>query len=150
MAVIAIAGMVMVSACTTTATPTVTPSVTPSATPSATPISIASFNQSDNNKTVSVKSGDIFQVTLEENPSTGYMWNASVTSGLNVINTTYLPSNTTLAGAPGLRQWNVEATDMGNQTFSAVYTRSNAPATGNQTTYVLNVNVSAPMLGMLP
>jgi inhibitor of cysteine peptidase len=99
---------------------------------------------------VSVKAGDTFQVTLEENPSTGYAWNVSVTSGLNVINSTYLPSNTTLAGVPGLRQWQIMAEGTGDQKFSAVYVRPNATAIGNETTFVLNVNVTALMLGMLP
>ncbi|MGA9139803.1 MAG: protease inhibitor I42 family protein [Methanocella sp.] len=145
MAVIAIAGMVMVSACTSTVTPTATPTATPSATPTATPPvnAVASFNQSNNNTTVSVKTGDIFKITLEENPSTGYTWNASVTSGLNIVNSTYLAPNTTLVGAPGLHMWQIQANGTGMQTFSGVYKRSFENVTGNQTAYILKVNVTA-------
>lgn len=151
-AIIAIAGMVMVSACTTTVTPSATPSASPTATPSATPSpgTMAAFNQSDNNKTVNVKSGETFTVTLEENPSTGYAWNISVTSGLTIINDTYLPTNTSLVGAGGLHEWQVEATDTGDQQFSGIYMRPQAPIDGNETAYVLKVNVAVPTPGILP
>jgi inhibitor of cysteine peptidase len=144
-----IAGMIMVSACTSSVTPTATPVATPTAAPSATPLppvsnnTTAAYNVSDNNKTVSVKNGESFKVTLEENPSTGYGWNASVTSGLTLVNSTYLPPNTTLVGAPGLREWQVMANGTGDQQFSAVYKRSWEPTFGNETAYVLNVTVTA-------
>ncbi len=70
MAVVAIAGMVMVSACTSTVTPSATPTATPSATPNATPTAtppvnaLAAYNESNNGTTVSAKSGDIFEITL--------------------------------------------------------------------------------------
>jgi inhibitor of cysteine peptidase len=141
MALVAIAGMVMVSACTSTVTPTATPSVSPTPTP---PVkAVAAFNQTNNNTTVSVKTGDIFEITLEENPSTGYSWNVSVTSGLNVINNTYLPPNTSLLGATGMHMWQIQANGTGMQKFSGVYARSFENLTGNETTYVLNVNVTA-------
>lgn len=144
MAVIAIACMVAVSACTATVTPTATPTASPSpvATPTATPNVSASFDLSNNNATVSVKNGDIFQITLEENPTTGYLWNASVTSGLTIVNDTFLPSSTAV-GAPGLRQWQVQANAVGTQTFSAVYMRSSEPIVGNETSYILHVDVTA-------
>ncbi len=152
LAVVVIAGMILVSACTGTGTPTAIPTATPSATPSPAPSNntIAAYNQSDNNKTVSAKIGDKFTVTLDENPSTGYSWYMSVTNGLTIVNDTYLPPNTTLVGAPGLHVWQIEADGTGDQKFSAIYKRLQEPPTGNETTYVLNVNVTAPMLGIFP
>ncbi|HEY3274454.1 MAG TPA: protease inhibitor I42 family protein [Methanocella sp.] len=151
LAVVVIAGMMMVSACTGTATPTATPSATPSVTPSgaptATPLpsvsnnTTAAYGQSDNNKTVNVKAGETFTITLDENPSTGYSWNASVTSGLAIANSTYLPPNTTLVGAPGLHQWRITANATGDQKFNATYKRPFEPVLGNETAFVLNVKV---------
>jgi len=103
----------------------------------------AAYNQSNNNTTVNVKNGENFTITLEENPSTGYAWNASVTSGLTIVNSTYLPSNTTLVGAPGLREWRITANGTGDQKFSAIYKRSWEPTFGNETAYNLNVTVTA-------
>jgi inhibitor of cysteine peptidase len=150
LALVVIAGMIMASACTGTGTPTVTPSATPlaatSGAPSASPLplsnnSTAAFTQSDNNRTVNITSGKNFTVTLEENPSTGYAWNASVTSGLTIVNDTYLPPNTSLLGAPDPHEWRILATGTGEQRFSATYKRPNEPLVGNETTYVLKVIV---------
>jgi inhibitor of cysteine peptidase len=99
------------------------------------------FNQSDNNRTVSVNSGKSFTVTLEENPSTGYAWNVSVTSGLTIVNDTYLPPNTTLVAVPGLHEWRVLVNGTGDQKFNGTYKRPQEPLTGNETTYVLNLKV---------
>jgi inhibitor of cysteine peptidase len=91
---------------------------------------------------VNVKNGETFTVYLEENLSTGYSWNVSVTSGLIIVNDTYLPPNTTLLGAAGLHEWRINATGTGVQNFSAIYRRPFEPVLGNETTFVLNVNVT--------
>jgi inhibitor of cysteine peptidase len=139
LAAVIIIGTIMVSACTGTVTPTATPAVTPTATPS--PGTMAVFNQSDNNKTVEIKNGETFKVILDENPSTGYSWNVSVTSGLTIVNDTYLPPVTDLLGVSGMHEWHVKATGTGDQQFSGVYKRPWEPVFGNETTYVLNVKV---------
>jgi inhibitor of cysteine peptidase len=155
LALVLIAGMIAVSACTSTVTPSATPSATPSVAPSVTPLpssnnTIAAYNQSDKNKTVNAKTGETFTVTLDDNPSTGYAWNVSVTSGLTIVNDTYLPANTTLVGVPGLHVWRITANGTGNQSFGGIYRRPQEPLIGNETTYLLNVSVVAPMLGALP
>ncbi len=151
LALVIIAGMIMVSACTGTGTPTAAPSATPSAVPSVTPtappsnnttVTMASYGQSDNNTTVSAKNGETFKISLEDNPSTGYVWNVSVTSGLTIVNNTYLPPNTTLVGAPGIREWQVTVNGTGTQQFSGIYKRPLEPLIGNETTYLLNVKIA--------
>jgi inhibitor of cysteine peptidase len=151
LAMVVIAGMIMVSACTSTVTPTAVPSATPSAAPSAAPsatplppasnITTAAYNQSDNNKTVSAKAGENFTITLEENPSTGYAWNVTVTSGLAIVNDTYLPPNTSLLGAPGLHEWRIKVNGTGDQKFNGTYKRPQEQLVGNETTFVLNIKV---------
>jgi inhibitor of cysteine peptidase len=108
----------------------------------ATPdVEVKSFNATDNNSTVDIKKGDTFKVVLDENPSTGYSWNASVTSGLSIVNDTYLPPNTDLLGASGTHVWEIKATGAGEQAFSGVYKRPWEPAMGNETMYMLTVKI---------
>jgi inhibitor of cysteine peptidase len=90
---------------------------------------------------VSVKNGENFTVILIDNPSTWYAWNASVTSGLIIVNERYLPSSTGLLGPPGLHQWRVMANGTGDQKFNGTYVRPMEPRAGNETVYVLNVKI---------
>ncbi len=124
---------------TPTATPTATASPTPS--PTATPI-LPVYNESDNNKTVALALGSPFIVRLDENPTTGYSWNVSVTGGLNITDDTFIPPTSGLIGAGGIHTWSMLTTKTGLQEFSGVYMRSWENKTGNETTYMLKVNVT--------
>jgi inhibitor of cysteine peptidase len=130
MAVVLITGMVMISACTSTTNENQTANTTPT------------FNESYNNQTETMKSGETFKVVLDENPTTGYSWNVSVTGGLTVLNDTYLAPNTTLVGAGGQHEWLVEATGTGDQQFSGIYKRPWEPVFGNETTFTLNITIT--------
>lgn len=124
LAIVAILGATMAAGCTTSDTAAKT------------------YNDSNNNSTVTVKGGETFNISLAENPTTGYSWNVSVTSGLSIVNDTYLPSNTSLVGAGGLRVWQLKATGTGDQEFNAIYKRSWEPLFGNETTYRLAVKIA--------
>jgi inhibitor of cysteine peptidase len=91
-------------------------------------------------KTMAV--GTSFMVMLQENPTTGYSWNVSVTSGLNITNDTYIPPTSGLAGAGGIHTWSVLTTKTGIQEFSGIYMRPWENVTGNETSYLLKVNVT--------
>jgi len=99
--------------------------------------------EEQNTATVHVNQSTIITVELAENPTTGYQWNMTVTSGLRILNDTYVPSDTTgkLVGSGGTRTWDIAAEATGNQAISAVYQRSWEPATGNETSFLLNVIV---------
>lgn len=84
-----------------------------------------------------LKIGKTRDITLNENPSTGYSWTVTVTEGLEIVNDTYLgPDNNRRMGAGGTRVWTVKATGTGNQTFSGVYRQSWRPAGDADIMYV--------------
>jgi inhibitor of cysteine peptidase len=97
--------------------------------------------ETGNITTLNLNKGTVFTVRLNENPTTGYSWNASVTSGLTILNSTYVSSGSGLMGAGGVHEWKIEATGTGTQQFNAVYERS-WEKFGNETQYQLIINVA--------
>lgn len=104
---------------------------------------MVTFTETDNGKTQNVAQGSHFAVQLQENPTTGYMWNATVSSGLVIKSSDFsqTPAAAGLVGSGGTRTWVILANDTGDQKFSASYRRSWEPVTGNETAFVVNVNV---------
>jgi len=87
--------MLLLSGCTTqpagtpTATPTATSMPTTAVPTTTVPINMTDFdvyNETANNTTATIPLGSGgLMVRLAENPSTGYSWNATVTSGLTIV-----------------------------------------------------------------
>jgi len=105
---------------------------------------MVTFTQADNNTTKQVAAGSQFAVQLASNPTTGFDWNASVSQGLVITNESYKqnanPGN--MVGVGGNQMWIVKANAAGKQTFSAIYKQPWMPTTGNETAFVLYVNVT--------
>lgn len=144
-----LAGMLILSGCTTEqpeGTPTTTPPTTAVPTTSV-PIDMKDmtvYNETANGTTVKIPlgSGGLI-VQLAENPSTGFAWNATVTSGLAIVDDFYEadPLAQGRVGAGGSHSWVLSGTAAGEQKFSAVYKRSWENVTGSEDTFVLNVLV---------
>ena len=98
------------------------------------------IGMSGNATTVSMDKGTVFTVRLDENPTTGYTWNATTTSGITVLNSTYI-SGGNLPGAGGVHEWKIQVTGTGAQEFGATYERS-WETLGNETQYHLIINVA--------
>ena len=98
-----------------------------------------SFNQTDTNKTITVKPGETIKVLLDENPTTGYSWAFNVTSGLTIAKDTYHEPASGLIGAGGVHEWQIKSSGTGSQQISAVYKRPWEPTFGNETAFVLNI-----------
>jgi inhibitor of cysteine peptidase len=96
----------------------------------------------DNGKTITVNEGVSIKVSLDENPTTGYSWNETVTAGLTVVDSKYVSSGSGMMGAGGVHEWTLKATGKGQQQFSAVYKRPWEPIAGNETTFALNISVT--------
>lgn len=81
----------------------------------------SALTQADNGRTVSAQVGDKLQIRLTENPSTGYLWQATAAEGLVITRTEYQPDDRsgTLAGSGGVRTWTLELTKPGSHEFSA-------------------------------
>lgn len=116
---------------------------TPTQIPTVQPEERMVYNESANNSTVNVTAGKEFVIELRENPTTGYMWNATVTSGLLIVNDTYAMDAAApgMVGVGGTHSWLLKGTGTGMQQFRATYMRSWENVTGSEDRYVLNVNV---------
>jgi len=82
-------------------------------------------------------------VSLNENPTTGFEWNVTNSTGLEIVNSTYTTDEAPegMVGVGGVHTWILKAVEVGNQTFDAVYKRSWEPTTGEEDSYALNVTV---------
>ncbi|NLV27587.1 MAG: protease inhibitor I42 family protein [Methanomicrobiales archaeon] len=86
--------------------------------------------------------GETTEISLKENPTTGYTWNVSVTDGLVIVDDTFIgPDDKRVVGAGGTHVWRIKATDVGSQFFSGVYRRSWEPPGDDDTRYSKEFNV---------
>ena len=68
---------------------------TPTAAPTTTaPVEQFAFNETDDNRTVTVPAGSEIVISLDENPTTGYSWNVTSARGLQYVNDTFIPPKT--------------------------------------------------------
>lgn len=145
-AVVLLAGMLVLSGCTTQ--PATTPATTTVPTTS-TPVGgndMKVYNETANGTTVKIPLGTGgCIVQLAENPTTGYSWNETVTAGIAIVNDTYIqdPHSQGMVGVGGTRVWTLAGTAAGEQKFSAVYKRSWENVTGSEDTFVLNILVGS-------
>jgi inhibitor of cysteine peptidase len=141
-----LAGMLVLSGCTTQPATNTTPTPTAVPTTSA-PVGgndMKVYNETANGTIVKIPLGTGgCIVQLAENPTTGYSWNATVTSGLAIVNDTYTqdPVSQGMVGAGGIHSWILKGTAAGEQKFSAVYMRSWENVTGSEDKFVLNILV---------
>lgn len=100
-------------------------------------------NETQNGATVYVNKSTDITVALNENPTTGYQWNLTLSPGLSLINDTYVSSDPSgkLMGAGGTHSWDMVASETGTQTIHAVYRRSWETVTGNETAFDMTVIV---------
>ena len=107
---------------------------------------MVTLTEADNGKTEDVTQNTRFAVVLSENPTTGFSWNATLSPGLELQSSDYHQDDapTGMVGVGGTRTWVIVAKDPGDQKFSAVYKRSWEQATGNETTYSVNIRVVKP------
>lgn len=100
------------------------------------------YTMSANGSTVDLKRDTVFMVVLPENGgSTGYLWDITSTQGLDVLKSWFVPGSKGLIGEPGTREWVIRAAGSGEQKFKITLMRSFEAATGNESTFVLTVNV---------
>jgi predicted secreted protein len=135
-----------------TETPTGQASVTGSELPGITPSAPAeggkkmvTFTNADDGKTGDITQNTRFAVELAENPTTGFMWNATLSPGLELQSTDFRqsPEASGMTGAGGTRTWIIIAHDLGEQKFSATYKRSWENVTGNETAYHVSIRVAS-------
>jgi inhibitor of cysteine peptidase len=104
---------------------------------------MVTFTESDNGTTGTIAHNTRFAIVLAENPTTGFMWNATLSPGLELQSSDYRQNDAApgMVGVGGSRTWIIIAKDPGAQNFSASYRRSWENVTGNEKSYSVNINV---------
>lgn len=93
-------------------------------------------DESNSGETINIVLDSLIIIKLEDNPTTGYQWEYSLTDRLSMLGETYDPSDTSgdVVGAGGTHIWILYAFDTGTYTFSAVYKRPFEELTGDEKT----------------
>jgi inhibitor of cysteine peptidase len=142
--------VLLVSGCTQQATtPPAQTAVTTQPSPTVTMTTMAegkkmfTFTEADNGKSGYITQNTRFAVVLAENPTTGFMWNATLSPGLELQSIDFHQDDAPadMVGVGGTRTWVTIAKNIGNQKFSAIYRRSWENVTGNETSYSVNIIV---------
>ncbi|MBP1929512.1 putative secreted protein [Methanolinea mesophila] len=106
---------------------------------------LVTYTEADNGTTVKEIQGSMFAVSLAENPTTGYSWNATISPGLELVNETYEEDAhaSGMVGVGGTHWWILRALTPGTQEFSAAYIRPWEGVLPGDQTYHLKIDVSA-------
>lgn len=83
------------------------------------------LNQDANGGQIEVSVGELFNVCLAENPTTGYRWDVAAESSpaIRVMRDSY-HSESGMVGAPGVREWQFQAEAPGTHSLVLVEKRS--------------------------
>ena len=125
LAVVCVAAVLLAGCTGPGAQPLPTPAPATPPTQAPVPAEPNSFDESNNGETQKIGLDTEIQLRLAENPTTGFIWNLSVTTGLSIINESYIPDDPTgkLIGSGGTHVWFLTATQAGTQLISGVYSR---------------------------
>lgn len=150
-----VTGMLLTAGCT--GGPAANTSTSPPSSPPATlkdttmapsnstlPVMTGNITGQKTSSTVTLKAGTTTTIELEENPTTGYVWNVTLSPGLLIENNTYIQDKGTAdrVGAGGTHQWVVRGISTGSQTFTAVYKRPWEPTTGDEKQFTEFITVT--------
>jgi inhibitor of cysteine peptidase len=109
----------------TTASPVQPASTAPVAGENASSATVTTLfvNATSNGKIVTIPAGERVLVRLNENPTTGYTWNATASKGLEIISDSYTAPDNGLIGAGGYHEWILSPKTVDTYTFNAVSLR---------------------------
>jgi len=100
------------------------------------------YDMSANGTTLDLQKGTMLLIALPENGgSTGYLWDITSTQGIDVLGSWFLPGSKGLIGEPGTHEWMIKVSRSGEQTFKATLQRSFEAVYGNESAFVLKINV---------
>jgi predicted secreted protein len=106
-----------------------------------------SYGSENNGSTVRAEPGDEVTITLAENPSTGFVWNATTSGDLKITGKGYSSGNLVgemmgMVGSGGSRTWHLSIGKDHVQTFSAVLRRPGEPV--NRTLNIFEITFAVP------
>jgi predicted secreted protein len=107
----------------------------------------SSYTRGSNESVIQAHPGDVVSITLAENPSTGFVWNPTMTGDLTITGRTYTSGNPVgemmgMVGVGGSRTWRLKVGNDHTQTFSAVLQRPGDPANRTMDTFTITFSVS--------
>ncbi|MBP2030860.1 inhibitor of cysteine peptidase [Methanohalophilus levihalophilus] len=99
------------------------------------------YNETDDSSTITIEVGDSFEVWLEENPTTGYQWELTVSDGLEIIKDEFIqtPEEEELVGSGGVHVWTIGINEAGDQSIDGIYKRPWEDTTGDEDTFSMAV-----------
>jgi inhibitor of cysteine peptidase len=102
------------------------------------------LNESMNGSTIAVPLNTTLTLELMENPSTGYSWNLTTTSGLRIAADAYVPdaANASVVGSGGIHRWRILTVATGLQKITGVYGRPWENLTAGASTFSAEVSVT--------
>ena len=142
--ILLVAAVLLIPGCFAEETPNATVANITDAVPVEEEILInATYTADVNTTNLTMAINETVLVSLKENPTTGYEWNVTNSSGLEIVNDTYIMDAAPrgMMGVGGIHEWLLKAVKLGNQTFSAVDIRSFEAPKGDEETYKLDVLV---------
>lgn len=107
------------------------------------PIKIYYIGADQNNSILQINNNDLIILGLSENPTTGYSWDLKTSSGLNITETSFSPTDISgkLVGSGGIRKWSIRAISKGEQIISGTYRRPWEDTEEHNFNYNVTVNV---------
>jgi inhibitor of cysteine peptidase len=108
------------------------------------------YTEDNNTEAARALKGDTIRIELQENPTTGYSWNLSASSGLSLVDDEYVQDSAGegVTGVGGVHVWTFAVIEDGVQDISAVYTRPWEDITGEEDAFELTVHV-VPLENMI-
>jgi len=102
------------------------------------------LNESANGTTYAVPLNTSINLTLSENPTTGYSWNLTTTPGLRIVSDSYVSDdpNGTRSGAGGAHHWQITAVAQGLQEIRGIYAQPWENSTANATVFSVELSVT--------
>lgn len=148
MAVAVLVGVTLFSGCTSTepAAPVTSPPTiqTTNPTPQKTmEPAMPVYTEENDGQSVTMAKDTVFRIVLDENPTTGYSWNATMSAGLALTDSGFIPKDSPpgMVGVGGTHFWEIKAAQTGPQSFSAIYVRPWENVTGNESSFRMNFMV---------
>ncbi|NPE28170.1 hypothetical protein HNV12_09395 [Methanococcoides sp. SA1] len=99
------------------------------------------FSEDANGSEISLMAGDSIVLKLNENPSTGYLWELSLPEGIMLVKDEFVGPDEPIPGAGGVHEWTLKAVSEGSYQINAIYMRSWEAVTGEEGTFSMDVVV---------
>ncbi len=99
------------------------------------------YTGNDNGRTITLSRNSIVKIQLDENPTTGYSWNTTASSGIQVLSSSFISSAPGRFGAGGTHTWVLKITGTGTQQFSGIYKQPWMPESADDLMYEISFNV---------